>query len=230
MRMRFLAAGAASLLFSLAVLAFFWCLADLASTRARLTMVDWEQQQRAGSTEEWQRAYDRLRLARRLNPLSADYSADLGRLLEWQAWQYPPGSRAYDDYRAEADGMYLEAVDKRPSWGFGWAHLAENRLLRGIEERSFRLALEKAMALAPWEPGVQRKVAWMGMASWPSLPESTRAGVRDAVRRALELSVYSDEIVRLSIQYGWTEELMPMLQSQRQIDVFNFVERQVRAQ
>jgi len=230
MRMRFLAAGAASLLFSLAILAFSWSLADLASVRARLTMADWERQQRAGSAHEWQRAYDRLRLARRLNPLSADFSADLGRLLEWQAWQYPPGSRAYDHNRAEADGMYLEAINKRPSWGFGWAHLAENRLLRGIADRRFRFSLEKAMVLAPWEPGVQRKVAWMGMASWPSLPESTRAGIRGAVQRALDLSVYSDEIVRLSIQYEWTEELLPMLHSQRQIDVFDFVERQVRAQ
>jgi hypothetical protein len=230
MSTRLLAAGLASLLFSLALLALFWSLADLASVRARLSMADWELQRHVGPVEDWHRAYDRLRLARRLNPLSADYSADLGRLLEWQAWQSPPGSHAYDEYRARADRMYLEAVNKRPSWGFGWAHLAENRLLRGIEDQNFRFPLEKAMALAPWEPVVQRKIAWMGMTSWPTLPESTRSNVRNTVQRALDLSVYSDEIVRLSIQYDWNEELVPMLRTQRQLDVFNFVGRQVQAQ
>jgi hypothetical protein len=229
MKTRLLAAAAASLLFSLAVMAFSWSLADLASVRARLSMADWEVQQHAGPVEEWQTAYDRLRLAHRLNPLSADYSADLGRLLEWRAWQHPPGSRGYDRYRDRASSLYLETVAKRPSWGFGWAHLAENQLLRGIEGSSYRTALEKAIALAPWEPAVQRKVAWMGMASWPSLPESTRASVRENVQRALDLTVYADEIVRLSLQYHWGEELAPMLRTPRQVEIFNFVHRQVQA-
>jgi len=229
MKTRLLAAAAASLLFSLAVAALFWSLADIASVQARLSMAGWEAQQQAGPVEDWQRAYDRLRLAHRLNPLSADYSADLGRLLEWRAWQHAPGSPAYGRYREQANSLYLEAVAKRPSWGFGWAHLAENQLLRGIDDPIYRTALEKAIVLAPWEPAVQRKVAWMGMASWPSLPESTRASIRENVQRALDLAVYADEIVRLSLQYQWGEELAPMLRTPRQIETFNFVHRQVQA-
>jgi hypothetical protein len=148
--------------------------------------------------------------------------------LEWQAWQHPPDSHGYAAYRLHASQLYWEAINKRPSWGFGWARLAQNRLLQGLEDPIYLYSLQKAMDLAPWEPAVQRKVAWMGMASWSSLPESMRSDVRSTVQRALELSTFSDEVVRIAIQYDWTEELIPMLRTQRQRDVFDFVNRQIK--
>ena len=50
-------------------------------------MAGWEEQQRVDDPNSWDKARDRLSLARRLNPLNADYSADLGRLMEWRSWQ-----------------------------------------------------------------------------------------------------------------------------------------------
>jgi hypothetical protein len=229
MMARLLAGGAASLLLSMAIVAAFFSVANLASAPARIAMTSWEAQQRAGAEEDWKRAFRRLRLARRLNPLSADYSADLGRLLEWRAWQTSPGSRDYTWYRERADTMYVEAVIKRPSWGFGWAHLAENRFLLGGRDESYRFALDKAMVLAPWEPAVQRKAIWMGMASWPSLSESMRSDIRGTVQRALDLSIYTDEIVRLAIQYDWTDELVPMLRTQRAQEIFDFVNKRIQS-
>ena len=229
MRARFLAGAVASLLFTLAVVAVFFSLANLAGAPVRMAMAEWEVQQRPGSEDDWQRAFSRLRLARRLNPLSADHSADLGRLLEWRAWQVAPGSRDYTWYRERADKMYMEAVNKRPSWGFGWAHLAENKFLLGNRGESFYFALDKAMTLGPWEPGVQRKVIWMGMASWPDLSETMHSNIRDTVQRAVDLSIYTDEIVKLAIQYDWTNELMPMLRTQRAQNIFDYVNKRIQS-
>jgi len=223
-------ACAASLLFSLSIVAFVRGAADLASVPARVAMADWERQQQIGTEEDWERAYNGLRFARSVNPSSADYSADLGRLLEWRAWRHTPGSTEHVMYREHADRFYRNAIRQRPSWGFGWAHLAENRLLRGLLDESYLLSLQKAMDLAPWEPGVQRKVARMGMASWGSLPESVRSDVRDTVQRALDLSVYADDIVRFAFHYEWTHELLPLIRTQSQQDTYDFVSRQLDIQ
>lgn len=223
---RVFSALAASLLFSLAVIAFLRGTADIAGVPARVSMGIWEKQNRISSQADWQRAFDGLRFARSINPLNADYSADMGRLLEWQAWRHNPGSIEHTRYREYADRLYRVAAMRRPSWGFGWAHVAENRWLLGYRDGIYLESLHRAMNLAPWEPGVQRKVARVGMASWGSLPDAARAGVRDTVRRALDLAVHSDEIVRLAYQYDWTDELLPLIRTRSQHDVFDFVSRQ----
>lgn len=229
MKLRLLAASAASLLFSLAVLAFARGAADLASVPARVSLSAWEERHHAGSDADWQRAYDGLTFASSVSPLNADYDADLGRLMEWRAWRHPPGSAQHSQFRRAAARFYGEAVRRRPSWGFAWAHLAENRLLLGLADEDYRRALDNAIRLAPWEPGVQHKVARMGMASWRSLPESQREAVRATVRRALDLAVHSDEIVRLAAHYDWTEELRPLIGTDRQRNTFDFVNRQIDA-
>jgi hypothetical protein len=213
---RILAAGAASLCFSLAVLAVGLSVAELAGVSARGWMRQWEEQRQSGDSRDWESAYARLSLAHGLNPLSADYSADLGRLMEWRAWhQLSAGDDGGPD-RERAGRFYQQALGNRPSWGFAWAHYAENRLLAGYRDEEFRQALEKAMTLAPWEPVVQRKIAWMGMAAWDDLPPATRKSVEQSVRRTLTMESRFDDIVRLAVQYDWLNYLAPLMRSHRQ--------------
>jgi len=228
--MRTLAALTASLVFSLAVLAVVFGVADLAGNSARGWMTSWETQRRVGDAGQWEKAHSRLAFARRLNPLSADYSANLGHLMEWRSWHEPPDSPGFTQARANAEFFYLEAIRRRPSWGYAWANFAENRLLLGNSDGKFLRALEMAMALAPWEPLVQRKVAWMGMATWGKLPDPTRELVTENIRRIVELEDFSNEIVRFAIHYDWLEHLKPMLHSKRQRAGLEFVLKQVEAQ
>lgn len=110
----------------------------------------------------------------------------------------------------------METIRKRPSWGFAWAHYAENELLSGNRAGEFQAALQKAMLLAPWEPQVQRKVAWMGMATWNELPIYMRDMVEQSIRRAAAIDSDPEELVRLAVQYNWLDRLQPMMRTERQ--------------
>jgi hypothetical protein len=228
--MRFLASLIASASFALAVLAVLYGTGGLAGDSARVWMRTWEEQRYVNDAEQWERAYQRLLLARRLDLLSADHSAALGRLMEWRSWRHSPGDPEFTRTRGSAEKFYEEAIRRRPTWGFAWANYAENRLLQGKLDESFLRSLEEAMTLAPWEPWVQRKVAWMGMATWGELPVRLREKVRENIRRAVDLENFPYEIVRLAVQYDWLDELKPMLRTERQIAALEFVLTRLEAQ
>lgn len=198
-------------------------IADLASVSANVWMRGWEDQGYMRDPAQWDDAYKRLNLARGLNPLSADHSADLGRLMDWQSLRQPAGSAEYAAYRAHAGRFHAEAIVKRPSWGYAWAHYAENQLLTGNQGDDFLLALEKAIVLAPWEPGVQIKTAWIGMATWDDLPNRVRILVEESIGRTVETDENLIGAVRLAIQYGWLDRLTPMMRTERQLAVLEYV-------
>lgn len=227
-RSRLIAAVASSISFSLCLIAIVYCIAALANGSARSWMAVWEDNGRLSNLAEWHAARDRLRFAVRLTPLNADYAADLGRLMEWAAWRHGPDDERGIQFRRAAVVQYSKVALRRPSWGYGWAHLAESRLLGEGADAGFRHALLKAIELAPWEPQVQRKVAWLGMAAWGELPPDLRDLVRHNVSRAVSLDVHRDEIIRLAFQYEWLDQLRPMLKNERQRAAYEFVAAQMR--
>jgi len=226
---RLFAALTASISFSLAAMALVSGIGGLAGDNARAWMKIWEGQGNVRDVRQWDRAYSRLLLARRLNPLNADYSADLGRLMEWRAWSQSPVSPEYVSARTDAEFFYTEAIRARPGWGYAWANFAQNRLLRGQTDEDFFRALEMAVVRAPWEPRVLQQVAWMGMATWDELPIRMRPIVSEGIRRAVELENFPYEIVRLAVQYDWLDDLRPMLHTDRQLEALAFVLRQLES-
>jgi hypothetical protein len=224
---RLLTAVAASLALSLCVLALALGIADLAGVSANVWMQGWEKQGYVREPAEWDYAYSRLGLARSINPLSADYSADLGRLMDWQSLRQSPGSAKFTEFRRRAGQFHAEALGKRPGWGYAWAHYAENQLLLGNRGGDFLLALEKAIVLAPWEPGVQIKIAWIGMASWDDLPIRMRVLFEESILRTVQANDNFNDTVRLAIQYDWLDYLKPMIHTERQLAMFEHVLQQV---
>lgn len=222
-RTRLFAALTASVAFSLAAVALGFGIAGLAGDSVRVWMKSWERQRYVNNAQQWDEAYSRLLLARRLNPLKADYSADLGRLMEWKAWHQLRDGPETVRARANAEYFYMEAIASRPGWGYAWANFAENRLLEGKLDMEFLRALEMATIYAPWEPWVLQKVAWMGMATWEQLPDRMRPIVEESIRRIVVLETFSDDIVRLAVQYNWLDRLTPMLHTKRQLDALEFV-------
>ena len=190
-------------------------------------MRGWEEQGYISDPAQWDAAYGRLSLARNLNPLSADYSADLGRLMDWQSLRQSPESAIYAAYRVRASEFHRESIGKRPSWGYAWAHYAENQLLRGNQGADFLLALEKAIVLAPWEPGAQLKVAWIGMTVWDDLPSRMRVIVEESIRRTVKLDSNLADAVRIAVQTGWLDHLTPMIRTETQFAVLDRVLKQV---
>ena len=226
-RTRLFAALTASIAFSLAAVALGFGIAGLAGDTVRVWMKGWERQGYVNDIQQWDEAYSRLLLARRLNPLNADYSADLGRLMEWKAWHQLPDSSENGRVRASAEFFYLEAIGSRPGWGYAWANFAENRLLEGKLDMEFLRALEMATIYAPWEPWVLQKVAWMGMATWEQLPDRMRPIVKESIRRIVVLETFPNDIVRLAVQYNWLDQLTPMLHTKSQLDALDFVLKQL---
>lgn len=214
---RLLAAIVASLLLASGFTALIFGLADLTGATANIWMKTWEKPGYAVELKQWDVAHDRLRLARRLNPLRADHSVDLGRLMDWRAWQNPPGSDRHREYRIRAARYYREAIGNRPTWGYAWAHYAESKLLSGKRDGAFLQALEMAIVLSPWEPGVQHKTAWMGLAAWGDLPDHLRVLVKDNIRRVVKLDENVDEIVRIAVQFDWIEQLRSMTNDERHL-------------
>ena len=229
-RFRLVAALTASVSFSLAVIALAFAISGLAGDNARVWMERWEKDGKVGGDWQWEQACSRLLLARRLNPLKADYHADFGHLMAWGAWSRFPDRDGCAGGRPGAELAYAKSIDARPGWGYAWASFAENRLLQGKSDAPFLHALEMSIVLAPWEPWVQKKVAWMGMATWNDLPAHLQQLVLESIERTVALGHFPYEIVRLAVQYDWLDRLRPMLQTVRQVQAMEFVLKQLDAQ
>ena len=142
-----------------------WGVADILAWPAREAMKTWSQQGQIEDTAQWQRVTDKMYWAQRLNPNSADYAMDLGRLYEWQALDQLPWTTHAHTHRKKAIAHFKTATIQRPSWGFAWIHYAQSKTLNQEFGPEVVNALEKAMVLAPWEVAVQRKVIWLGIRS-----------------------------------------------------------------
>ena len=100
---------------------------------------------------------------------------------------------------------------RRPTWGYAWSNLAEASLYAGDRPDLTLVALDRAMALAPFEPDTQRKALLVGFLMWDHLGEPRRSAVRAAIRRAKESGVRADELIRLAVQSNRTGELAELL-------------------
>jgi hypothetical protein len=221
--LRIVCASAAALSLSAAAIAGVVGVGALAAGSAGLAMNRWQDAGRITSSDAWTDSYTRMRLALRLDPFSADHSADLGHLYAWQAWQQSLGSSETRKYRLEALKQYRKAVTKRPTWGFGWAHVAQQHLLLGAMEVSGLDAIEKAVRVSPWEARVQHKILWIGFALWDELPEKTRATVRRTLERAVRIDNDIAGLIRLAHDHGRVDMIVPMLRTPEHRALFEYL-------
>lgn len=190
-----------------------WSLSDLRISGARHFLEDVSRTGgRAVSVDGWNNAIEGLRFARHFNPLSADYPSFLGRLHMWQSWQDARAVHA-QAYQNAALLRFRQAVAQRPTWGAGWVQLAEAAALLAGINAEVRHALHRAEHFGPWERYVQRKTAWIGIASWKHLSEADRELIRRTVHRALLIDNDVEGLERLSARYGWQNELFNIIQA-----------------
>ena len=97
--------------------------------------------------------------------------------------------------------------------GAGWVQLAEAAALLAGINAEVRHALHRAEHFGPWERYVQRKTAWIGIASWKHLSEEDRELIRRTVHRALLIDNDVEGLERLSARYGWQNELFNIIQA-----------------
>jgi hypothetical protein len=201
----------------------------LVAGSAGLAMNRWQDAGRVTSPAAWTDSYTRIRLALRLDPLSADYSADLGHLYAWLAWQQPLGSREARTYRLEALKHYRKAVTKRPTWGFSWAHLAQQHLLLGSMEGAGLDALEKAVRVSPWEARVQHMVLWIGFALWDELPAKTRVTLQRTLERAVRIDNDVAGLIRLAHEHGRLDMVAPLLHTPKHRALLEYLNAKLKS-
>ena len=86
----------------------------------------------------------------------------------------------------EAQRNLVAAIEARPGSGYTWANLAEVKYKLGDTGPAFEKALVNAVALAPFEPEVQRTVVNYGLAVMNEVAPATRAAIERAVAAGMK--------------------------------------------
>src|SRR5207244_3928701 len=80
----------------------------------------------------------------------------------------------------------VAALEARPGSGYTWAILAEVKYRMGDTGSQFEKAIVNAVALAPYEPEVQRTVADYGLAVIDEMGAPARAAIERAVTAGMK--------------------------------------------
>jgi hypothetical protein len=125
-------------------------------------------------------------------------------------------SRDLGDPRNEqlARDEFRASIELRPSSPYNWLHLAELRYQTGDTGALFERDLGRAASLGPSEPGVQRVVAFLGLAVYDDLSDAGRRTVDGAIRsgarrNALEMMQISTRRGRLDVTCRLVQSMAP---------------------
>ena len=114
------------------------------------------------------------------------------------------GTGRRDSPEAIAEGIshLRTALELRPASPYTWASLAEAQYRQGEPGRNMQLAIARAAALGPSEPGVQRVIADYGLAIWDEVDAPTKGAIDRLLgagfrRNPLEMLLISERRGRL---------------------------------
>ena len=175
----------AALLVALSVAAAAFGMADIyRSEAATLTGEgNWTEEGEGPPAWAWEQAQRYLWLASRLAPFDAQILSDLGQLYELRGGDAPTPEASAELERAL--GYYRQALALRPAWPDAWADVALLKVTQEDIDAEFALALERALALGPWQASVQASIAGGGLAVWDQLPATLQTDVEHTVARGL---------------------------------------------
>jgi hypothetical protein len=211
----------------LAVLGGALLLAALNAANAQRFLDAWGRTGQPPSAQAFADAEAAAIRAIRLYPGAAGEHWDrLGRVYSWAHWrapvtrrdaaiqplpaerllQSPLGVAGADDPRAtrqRAVAAFNNARRHRPLWPYGVVRLADAQRRAGVNGAVLSQTLERAFALGPWRPAVNRRIAAIGLRGWRGLTPAARDVVLTNARRAVR---YSDadrrHIIEVAEQTG----------------------------
>jgi len=147
-------------------------IADISAYEARVIMDNWAKGKKPVEKNDWAAAHQSLLSALESSPENPDYLALLGNLYEWRVANAPLHSPdTVADYRIALD-YYRQALKKRPAFAFYWANIAVVKAILAEVDDEYYLALERALVLGAWEPGVQLKITDATLRVWYLLDDN----------------------------------------------------------
>ena len=184
MRVSF-AVGTAALLVLAMHAAALRGLADVAYFPARSILADWSLQAAAPAPQRWIAARSALAEAHRLEPDNPLFVEETGRLYEKRVAAVDATQPVARSFLQRALAEFRRAARMRPASPFTWTNIALVKFRLGEIDGEFRSAVANAARLGPWEPGVQRTLADIGLAGWRELPAQVRAVIAATIERGL---------------------------------------------
>jgi len=163
---------------------------DVVAHQSRIIMDEWASGKKTVDKREWNAAHQSLLSALKLSPGNPDYLALLGNLYEWRVANKSLNSQetaleVIADYRMALE-FYRRALKQRPAYAFYWANIAVVKSILGEVDQEYYQAIERALVLGPWEPGVQLKIADATLGVWYLLDDNGWDKMLTNVERGLE--------------------------------------------
>lgn len=151
----------------------------------------------------WEQAHRYLRLAHQLAPFDPTVLEELGRIHQYRVVQEAEGVPPSEPELGKSLAYYRQSLALRPAWPYGWMGIMLLKITENQFDEDFAVAMKRAAALGPWEPGIQMGIAEDGLAVRDRLPEELRKLVMDTVEKGLQRE--SQYIMAVAEQYGLIE-------------------------
>ena len=186
-----------------------WGLADIYARPAILKLNKWKQGVVKIAPAEWKELNAKLSRAAELDGTNPEIHEWLGLAIEGP---YIGGSVDWNKASAArqlAAAQYRESIRLQPTWPYAWADLATVKFRLREFDGELLNAMHKSIELGPWEPGIQRVVADIGMSIWFRLKDPDREFILDLIRRSF-MHVNSGHVRNMEAlikKHGFTDKV-----------------------
>jgi len=144
-------------------------------------------------------------------PLHAQYWSDYARMYELISFSQNVWNKETKENRLNSIKYYRQSAQLRPTWGLAWLNLAQSKVLNQELDKEAFAALRKAYKYGRWQDDVQRRLLWLSIGLWQSLPEDIKEETRRIVRNKVQNDKEMLSMVLLSLRYSWQKDLRALL-------------------
>lgn len=189
-------------------------LASFNQYRASSFLTHWESKRQAPSDQAWQVAEQAMQNAIDWYPVaSGAYAEQFGYMWQWRAYEANPALASSKDYQQQAIKQFRQATELRPSWPYAWSGLAYAKLVADELDQEFSHAMQQAAHFGPSRIGINRRLAEIGLISWPKLDIQLRELTLEQVSRTARYSLQGrSQLFALADELNRTELLCEHLQ------------------
>ena len=189
-------------------------MAGLHQYRASVFLSDWEKKRQAPKDAAWQIAEQAMREAQDWYPAqNAAYAEQLGYMWQWRAYGVNPAMASTQEYQQQAIQAFRQATQLRPTWPYAWSGLAYAKLIAGEHDQEFSRAMQQAVHYGPSRIGVSRRIAEIGLISWPHMDLELRTLTLEQARSTARYGRSSRaQLFTLAAEIGRVEMLCEYLQ------------------
>ena len=161
---------------SIVVLGSRLFMANLHQYRASSFLSDWEEKREVPSDQAWQVAQQAIEQAIAWYPgANAAYYEQLGYMWQWRGYSPNTPLANREESQQHAIAAFRQALSIRPTWPYAWTGLAYGKMTGGEYDQEFRHAMLQAVHYGPTRIGINRRVAEIGLISWPYLDHTLQA-------------------------------------------------------